>query len=244
MGRNNLKNQDRVNTSGNIEFLDVEESNNAMIAMNYDKLSNKDIRYTHMEIHPSLILGYLASSIPFSDHNQAPRNCYQCLDPNELVLMDDGTKKPIKNINIGDYVVSFNPNTLSYKKTKVINHYIRPTEQKIYEIKTISGRKIIATENHPFFTNYGLEKVSEIDNKCLLGISLEPEKHIEKETNSKIILTKEKFVEECNKLKLGERSINKYVKLLEKLEYFNKTENDYKYQILSKLIDITYQMVI
>mgnify|MGYP001197984572 FL=1 len=34
-------------------------------------------KYTHCEIHPSLMLGVLASAIPFSDHNQSPRNTYQ-----------------------------------------------------------------------------------------------------------------------------------------------------------------------
>ena len=33
--------------------------------------------YTHCEIHPSMILGVLASNIPFADHNQAPRNLFQ-----------------------------------------------------------------------------------------------------------------------------------------------------------------------
>ncbi len=33
--------------------------------------------YTHSEIHPSMILGVCASIIPFPDHNQSPRNCYQ-----------------------------------------------------------------------------------------------------------------------------------------------------------------------
>lgn len=59
-----------------IEYLDVEECNSRLIAMSVDDLKNP-IPYTHMEIHPSLILGVLASNIPFSDHNQAPRNCYQ-----------------------------------------------------------------------------------------------------------------------------------------------------------------------
>jgi len=66
-----------------IEFVDVEESNTLFIAPTYGSLRTKQIeatlapRYTHMEIHPSLILGVLASNIPFSNHNQAPRNTYQ-----------------------------------------------------------------------------------------------------------------------------------------------------------------------
>jgi DNA-directed RNA polymerase beta subunit len=34
--------------------------------------------YTHYEIHPSAIHSVTTSLIPFSDHNQAPRNTYQC----------------------------------------------------------------------------------------------------------------------------------------------------------------------
>jgi DNA-directed RNA polymerase II subunit RPB2 len=32
---------------------------------------------THAEIHPSVMLGTIASTIPFPDHNQSPRNAYQ-----------------------------------------------------------------------------------------------------------------------------------------------------------------------
>ena len=31
----------------------------------------------YAEIHPSLMLGVIAAMIPFPDHSQAPRNCYQ-----------------------------------------------------------------------------------------------------------------------------------------------------------------------
>ncbi len=72
-----------VKCKGLIEFLDVEEINTSMIAMKHTDLkkgmkgNTYPNKYTHLELHPSLILGALASCIPFSDHNQAPRNCYQ-----------------------------------------------------------------------------------------------------------------------------------------------------------------------
>lgn len=33
--------------------------------------------YTHSEFHPSLLLGLIATNIPFSNHNQGPRNIFQ-----------------------------------------------------------------------------------------------------------------------------------------------------------------------
>jgi DNA-directed RNA polymerase beta subunit/intein/homing endonuclease len=64
-----------------IEYIDPEEQNYAMIAMKAkDDYVGKwagEYRYTHCEIHPSVIFGILASCIPFPEHNQAPRNTYQ-----------------------------------------------------------------------------------------------------------------------------------------------------------------------
>lgn len=34
-------------------------------------------QFTHCEIHPALMSGVLAANIPFMNHNQSPRNCYQ-----------------------------------------------------------------------------------------------------------------------------------------------------------------------
>ena len=64
-----------------IEYIDPEEQNLAMIALrakNSYILKDTQINYTHCEIHPSTIFGVLASCIPFPEHNQAPRNTYQC----------------------------------------------------------------------------------------------------------------------------------------------------------------------
>jgi len=59
------------------EYLDAGESEGAYIAMDYEACV-KDLSYTHCEIHPSVIFGTAASGIPFPDHNQSPRNAYQC----------------------------------------------------------------------------------------------------------------------------------------------------------------------
>eukprot|EP00181_Compsopogon_caeruleus_P003853 CAMPEP_0184677528 /NCGR_PEP_ID=MMETSP0312-20130426/104_1 /TAXON_ID=31354 /ORGANISM="Compsopogon coeruleus, Strain SAG 36.94" /LENGTH=1159 /DNA_ID=CAMNT_0027125439 /DNA_START=2248 /DNA_END=5727 /DNA_ORIENTATION=+ len=61
---------------GLVEYLDVNEENNALIA-----LDERDIihdRYTHLEIAPLAILGVCAGLIPYPHHNQSPRNTYQC----------------------------------------------------------------------------------------------------------------------------------------------------------------------
>ena len=58
-----------------IEYIDPHESNNCLISVDINEISDKN--YTHCEIDPSLILGALASCIPFPQHNQAPRNTYQ-----------------------------------------------------------------------------------------------------------------------------------------------------------------------
>ena len=59
-----------------IEYIDPHETNNCTISME-QKDNHLEKRSTHCEIHPSLILGALASCIPFPHHNQSPRNTYQ-----------------------------------------------------------------------------------------------------------------------------------------------------------------------
>ena len=59
---------------GIIENIDSFETEICLIALNPDEITAS---HTHCELHPSMILGTLASSIPFPDHNQSPRNTYQ-----------------------------------------------------------------------------------------------------------------------------------------------------------------------
>jgi DNA-directed RNA polymerase II subunit RPB2 len=84
-----------------IEYVDVEESENLMIAMyptevadakikmNQSKVPSEGgrgnpinrydkayMKYTHCEFHPIMFMGIISSNIPFSEHNQAPRNYF------------------------------------------------------------------------------------------------------------------------------------------------------------------------
>lgn len=75
-----IYNWDYLIQEGIIEYIDCEEEETTMISMFIDDLKSGTgyhNSYTHCEIHPSLILGVCASIIPFSDHNQSPRNTYQ-----------------------------------------------------------------------------------------------------------------------------------------------------------------------
>jgi DNA-directed RNA polymerase II subunit RPB2 len=64
-----------------LEYIDPEEQSWSLIATKPKDIieTNENIyKYTHCEIHPSTMFGVLASCIPFPEHNQSPRNTYQC----------------------------------------------------------------------------------------------------------------------------------------------------------------------
>lgn len=61
--------------TGLIEFLDVNEENDSLIAVNEDEIESDT---THLEIAAFTLLGVCAGLIPYPHHNQSPRNTYQC----------------------------------------------------------------------------------------------------------------------------------------------------------------------
>ena len=76
------KGWDSLFNEGKLEYLDVQEEDTSMIATYYkDLLDNKEtnpeyIRYTHCEIHNSMIFGASGATIPFAECNQGIRIIY------------------------------------------------------------------------------------------------------------------------------------------------------------------------
>jgi DNA-directed RNA polymerase beta subunit len=182
-----------------IEYIDPEEQNFSMIAMKRTDLKNGlnlnsqfNYNYTHCEIHPSTIFGILASCIPFPEHNQSPRNTYQCIGLHENVLMGDGTRRQIKDVRIGDSVMSFCPKTFEVIKTRIVNHFIRKNDNPVYKVKTISGREIVATEDHKFMTNCGWKSVGELIQQNELRVGIYADHTFTKENEYEKMITSHK----------------------------------------------------
>ena len=89
MKRENLKGKVKLRDlirHGLIEYVDAEEEENLLIAMDTSFLQGEKAgeivyfskQYTHCEIHPSMMFGVVGSFIPFANHNQATKNTLQC----------------------------------------------------------------------------------------------------------------------------------------------------------------------
>jgi DNA-directed RNA polymerase beta subunit len=226
-----------------LEYIDPEEQNFSMIATKpkdlLSKMCSKEIyHFTHCEIHPSTMFGVVSSCIPFPEHNQSPRNTYQCLDINETVLLSNGDKIPIKNIKIGDEVVCFDPVTMETSYTKVTHHYVRETEKDMYEITTNSGRKIIATQDHKFMTTDSWVEVQNMKiNDTKIGI-LPYQQFIPNSTPSlevSVILGKEQFVEILTNLQIKSSLIDKYVTQLLNIDLLPLCSDNYKLPIFARI---------
>lgn len=149
---------------GYVQYFDASELDGMVVAMKSDRMK------THAcdlcEIHPIVMLGMIASFIPFPDHTQAPRVVYECIAYDTEVMMADNTVKQIKDIKIGEKVYTIDPKTYKVSTTKVVYQYVKETEKKMLYISTVFGRKIICTEDHLILTKDGWKEAAKLTMNC------------------------------------------------------------------------------
>ncbi len=74
-----------TNSQAIIEYIDTAEEESALISNDYDFVDNKP--YTHIEIHPSLLLGVMGNQIVFPENNQLPRDLFFCGQAKQAVSL-------------------------------------------------------------------------------------------------------------------------------------------------------------
>jgi len=95
--------KDLTNLKACIEYIDTSEKDTTLICLNSNELNKKD--YTHMEIHPSLILGVMGNQIVFPENNQLPRDLFSCGQSKQAISL---------------YHTNFNSR---FDKTALVLHY-------------------------------------------------------------------------------------------------------------------------
>ena len=76
----NLENSEAI-----IDYLDTSETETALISTIYEYDEKKP--YTHIEIHPSLLLGVMGNQIVFPENNQLPRDLFSCGQSKQAVSL-------------------------------------------------------------------------------------------------------------------------------------------------------------
>lgn len=233
------------NHEGIIEILDVDEVDRAMIAMNQKDLSrgqrgtSVQPKFTHCEIHPSMILGVLGVNIPFSNHNQAPRNAYQCLWEEELVWMADGRLLPIKDVQVGDDVLSFDTKTMNTETTKVTHQYVRDTDKTIFKITLMNGKNIVATNDHKFLTDSGWCVVQDM-GVTRTSIAFFPKAALlEHKTAEMAVLTEESFTKTMMDFNLRQSLIEKHASELKNQNLLPLLACDSRIPLLAQICGYT-----
>jgi DNA polymerase III alpha subunit/intein/homing endonuclease len=87
----------------------------------------------------------------------------RCVDENTLVTMGNGNIKKIKDIQIGENVISVNKYGVS--ESKNVANVFKNGIKEVYKITTIHGKELIATDTHKVFTQDGY--------KCIKDLSLD-----------------------------------------------------------------------
>ena len=118
--------------NGIIEYLDVYEQSEMLIAMNLEDVYNNPFKmeYTHLEIHPSLMFSICTSIIPFSNCNQAPRITYSAAQSKQAMGMYT-TNHKLRMDTLGHILFYPQKPFIQTKQSKYLNYDEVPCGQNL-----------------------------------------------------------------------------------------------------------------
>jgi DNA-directed RNA polymerase II subunit RPB2 len=70
-----------------LDYIDTSETEGSLIAMDYETAHLNDKPYTHVEIHPSIMLGVMGNQVIFPENNQLPRDLFACGQAKQAVSL-------------------------------------------------------------------------------------------------------------------------------------------------------------
>jgi len=95
--------------------------------------------------------------------NTAAKVCANSFTGETLILMADGTKKPIKDVKLGDRVIATDPETGKTGPRKVVDLIRHGGWHTMVAVRLSDGTTIDATDQHPFWVESRGEWVDAID---------------------------------------------------------------------------------
>ncbi len=118
-----------------------------------------------------------------------------CLSKDSRILHKFGYTKKIKDFEDcwhKEKIICVNPSE-KVKDTKIDAFMCFKPKKRVFEVKTQSGQSIVATEDHPFFTQEGMKELKEIqENKDRLSVF--PFNGVEYQIPTKDIIISEKDI--------------------------------------------------
>lgn len=85
----------------------------------------------------------------------------RCVDENTLVTMGNGNVKKIKNIKVGEKVISVNKQGVS--ESKVVKNVFENGVKEVFKLTTIHGKELIATNDHKVYTQDGFKCIKDLN---------------------------------------------------------------------------------
>jgi peptide chain release factor subunit 1 len=168
---------------------------------------------------------------------------YQCLAPGTEVLLEDGTFATMKELKSdwqGQSVMSydFDEKTLTGSRVK---RYVKtfPGTRLSYELVVESGRRIQATEDHPFWTPRGWVRLKEIRNGDMVAVA--PVADLNLKPNS-IGRTLGPILDEHSLRSVSDppKNFGLVVRRLKKMNLLPLTENNPKLSAIARLLGHLY----